>query len=1621
MDDRDRCRGCGKKRPADAPGGLCPACLLKVGLASDDRAEALGGGEEAVGTTTGGALLTTLAATIGPLPQVLLRDTEPVTGPGPMVLPSSPEMPGTADRFARLQLLGEVARGGMGAILKGRDTDLGRDLAVKVLLEQHREKPDLVRRFIEEAQIAGQLQHPGVVPVYELGALADRRPYFAMKLVKGRTLATLLDARQDKEDDRARLLGIFEQICLTVSYAHARGVIHRDLKPSNVMVGSFGEVQVMDWGLAKVLPHGGVADDETAGKVKQETVIQTARTGGDSDSSLSGSVMGTPAYMPPEQACGEVDRLDERADVFALGSILCEILTGQPAFTGRSAGEIQRKAQRGDLSESFGRLDTCGADAELIALAKDCLAPEREDRLRDASVVARRLTEYLAGVQERLRSAEFARVEAQARAEEEAKRRVLADALASEAQAHALEEGRRRRLQVGLAASILALTTIGGLGTTAFLHQRQAHAARLALNLKEATLLRDQAREAAGDLDRWQAAHEAVKRVEVALGEGDDLPTRRAIEDLGREVEAATAAARRDRELLAALADVRSAQIDLGGSETDAAYAEAFHRAGIDADALSPAGAAARLRDRPAAVTLQLAAYLDSWAHMRRLEGKPAAHWRRLLEVARAADPDAYRDKIRALAEGEDLKEQRQTLQDLAGDRQAAELGPASALLLASTLEQAGDLPQAVAELERAVQRHPDDVWINYTLARCLQQLPTQRLGDAVRYFTAARALRPETAHDLGHLLDSMGRGGEAIATFRELVRVRPSEPRNLGCLGATLIRHGQTVEGKDVLDRVVAMTRAAIRRRPGDPRQYQALGLALASKGSLDDAIAALLEGTRLNPDNANLHYYLARMQTTKGDPEGAARSLRATVRLEPYSPGRHYSLSSALRETGDLDGAIAEIRESIRLSPDNATYRTRLSELLKARGHDDTIAVTPDSAGIRPDDFAAHFALGQKLANEGGDRKKAIAEFRAALKIKPDDARAHNWLGWLLNNTGARDEAIAEFHEAIRRDPELLSAQNNLGNALRDKGDSDGALAAYRQAIRVKPDDPWARDRLLELLAKQNKEVPLDVYREALGIKTGDFTGLVELGRVLIARKDTKGAIAAYREAVKVNPDDAPAHRQLGDLLIVQGDRKGALAVYRAGYRDPAEAQAYYANGLTRANYLDDGLAASREAIGLKLDSHLAYQNLAWALLKKRDWAASAAAYREAVRLEPDDPATRYELGQALQGMGDYEGAIAAWCEALRLKPSAPVLTSVVDAMAVRKQRAGSLCVALPRRWRIDPELARALEILMRPVMDKIHPDEGLAVLDEMVRAQPSNVDYRLRRARALVVLDRPEQAARDYAWAMASATLPRIPWFEDDRAGIYAAAVPDPEVFELLTLFRPEDRQLWIARIRHLALRRLWSRAAAVSTQFNDLYPPDPYSWHFGASLLSYIGDREGCQRVCRRMLERFGMTTDATIARRTVLACLVEPAANADVNALTPLVEQFLGSSATNTQDWSFLVSGLYEYRLGHSSQALERLRPIPDQGVTALGPWNALACVVRAMAYQNLGRPDDARKQLAAAAEFKEQAKVDLEHQGPLHPAWIEWLRYAVLRREAEGLTREVASGTSSPPAAAAPE
>jgi hypothetical protein len=281
-----------------------------------------------------------------------------------------------------------LARGGMGEVWRGFDTLLARGVALKVLRERVFADGGAKARFEEEARHVGRLEHPSIVPVYDLGELADGRPFFVMKLVNGQTLAELLKARATPAEDLPRWVEVFEQVCAAVAFAHAQDLIHRDLKPSNVMLGEFGEVLVMDWGIAKALSARPQPAPVLPAPVLPSPAVGGAATDPGGTETLPGQARGTPAFMAPEQARGEASRVGKASDVFGLGGILCVILTGQPPYT-----RVQQ-ALAGDVSEAFGRLDGCGADAELIALAKACLAAEAEARPADAAEVAGRMKCY---------------------------------------------------------------------------------------------------------------------------------------------------------------------------------------------------------------------------------------------------------------------------------------------------------------------------------------------------------------------------------------------------------------------------------------------------------------------------------------------------------------------------------------------------------------------------------------------------------------------------------------------------------------------------------------------------------------------------------------------------------------------------------------------------------------------------------------------------------------------------------------------------------------------------------------------------------------------------------------------------------------------------------------------------------------------------------------------------------------------------------------------------------------------------------------------------------------------------------------------------------------------------
>ncbi len=309
------------------------------------------------------------------------------------------EPPGGGSRYEDLGLLG---RGGMGEVRRVRDRELGRTLAMKIASEGVMNQPRSLARFVAEAQATAQLQHPGIIPVHELGRLPDGHAYFTMKEVRGRTLAEVVaefHATRHTVWTFRRLVDAFLRVCEAVAYAHSRGVVHRDLKPENVMVGAHGEVLVLDWGIAKVTGQPDLAERQGDFAPEAGDWVTTDRSRDGTQMTMMGAIAGTPAYMPPEQANGELDRIDARSDIYALGAILYEVLSGRRPYVG-DPWSVLTQVRAGPpvpLGVPGDRL----LPGELVAVVERAMARDPSGRFPDASQMGRAVREWLEGARRR--------------------------------------------------------------------------------------------------------------------------------------------------------------------------------------------------------------------------------------------------------------------------------------------------------------------------------------------------------------------------------------------------------------------------------------------------------------------------------------------------------------------------------------------------------------------------------------------------------------------------------------------------------------------------------------------------------------------------------------------------------------------------------------------------------------------------------------------------------------------------------------------------------------------------------------------------------------------------------------------------------------------------------------------------------------------------------------------------------------------------------------------------------------------------------------------------------------------------------------------------------------------
>ncbi len=975
---------------------------------------------------------------------------------------------------AGYEMLGEIARGGMGVVYKGRDRDLDRDLAIKVLRDRHRHNLELSQRFIEEARIGGRLDHPGVVPVHEVGYLEDKRPYFTMKLVKGRTLAELLAERKSLDDDIPRFLTIFEQVCQTMAYSHARGVIHRDLKPANIMTGAFGEVQVMDWGLAKVIrlknegefastnddPRDAAQSAENPEEIESlegssrpkssshpagensrdprdplsseraETYVEDdgdfsssshvlmtdlrPSPAGMGDLSRPGTILGTPSYMSPEQARGEIDKIGPTADVFGLGAILCEILTGKPPYTGKTPYDIARQAALADLSKVQERLATRSVDSELSGIMLKCLSINRMDRPRDAGEVAGAIVSYTNRVSERLKAAEHEGVVARARA---------------------VEEVKRRRLAVGLAATVIAAVIAIVAGRLWVERRRAERLINTRTSVYEvianALELEAKAKSSGDNLGIWDQAAVIADHARSVLeaGEGDSETRDRVWEMIARiqaereDARNRVRRVRRDETLRSELERIRSSRgDDINPIDLDSKMIETFKTYGIDFASFDRPAADAefdraienlseRIRQMPESLGLDVAAALDDWALDLKTRSKPEHQWRRLIELARHCDRDPFRREVRAamLAEGS----QSATLERIAARVSLDTLEKHGGYLLGVALRDAGLLDPAVHVLEAMQRSHPRDLWINAALGETLKRFQPPRWNEAIRYDMIVRSIRPELGHPLGRDLLELGSLAAAESLFRELTRLVP-----------------------------------------GNSGYHNGLGHTLSKLGRYDDAIAEFREALRVFPKSWDVHKNLAIVYLESGNLDLALIETRTAIELNPKAAAALFDAAEALRKKGKIEPAIAVLRELIRLKPDDHDGWNVLGLfLIDEKRYDDAVDVFRRGIARFPDRF--HLGLGIALRDRG-DFDLAYREIAESVRNAPQKPDPHHYLGLTYLDRGMLGEAITEFRAALDREPKPKARfwiLFELGAALSMREDYAGAVGAFRQALIIDP----------------------------------------------------------------------------------------------------------------------------------------------------------------------------------------------------------------------------------------------------------------------------------------------------------------------------------------------------------------------------------------------------------------------------------------------------------------------------------------------------------------------------------------------------------------------------------------
>ncbi|HZL88264.1 MAG TPA: tetratricopeptide repeat protein, partial [Pirellulaceae bacterium] len=955
----------------------------------------------------------------------------------PGTIDYEPVMEGPGTIIGPYKLLQQIGEGGFGVVYMAEQSEpVRRKVALKIL-KAGMDTREVVARFEAERQALAIMDHPNIAKVFDGGVTPSGRPYFVMELVKGAPITDFCD--QNLMTPRQRL-ELFALVCQAVQHAHQKGIIHRDLKPSNILVvihDTTPVVKVIDFGVAKALG--------------QELTDKTLFTG-------FAQFVGTPLYMSPEQAGQSGLDSDTRSDIYSLGVLLYELLTGTTPFSKErfkhaAYDEIRRIIREEEppkpstrLSESKDSLPSISAQrhteparltklvrGELDWIVMKALEKDRNRRYETAAGFAADIQHYL---------------------NDEA-----VVACPPSAAYRFRKFARRNKGGLGVAALVLFFLVLLGSSVGWAVRDRAARAADSASNLERAV-------ERAELLQREGKRGEALaalERAQLLARESEPAaPLAERIHSLQQLLDAAG----RDEVFVAQFEAIRrevQTEVDIERStfRTDGAYPkirEALEQYGIARGVTPRADAVVHIQKRPAAIQAVVGAALDeclSWVPRTDSDDR---EW--LIDVLQKADYDPWRNKVRR------AWKQPATLEALAKDIDVRQQPPNFLLLVAKALPTGS--PSRL-DLTRRVQfAYPGDFWANHELGWELAH--AGKHAEAIRYYTSALSLRPDNPGVLVNRANALSALGELEAALADLQRAVTVSPRYV----AAHINLGAVLGDQKKLPEAVAAYRKAIEIDPKDASAYRQLGDGLGAQKRLDEAVAAYRQAIAIDPKHAHAYNGLGVTLADQKKLAEAVVAFRRAIEINPKYSEACNNLGNALAEQNKLDEAVVAYRKAIEINPKYATAYSNLGNALCAQKKlDEAIAHFRKAIEIDPKCANAHGGLGVLFCDYLKNYDKAIKCFRKAIELDPNNAAHHSNLGSALSNlwqTGGAaeaqqtlDEAIAAKRKALALDPKDAKTRRDLGVVLGHKGwdlvnrpdpkarDSKRALEIVQEAIEL------------------------------------------------------------------------------------------------------------------------------------------------------------------------------------------------------------------------------------------------------------------------------------------------------------------------------------------------------------------------------------------------------------------------------------------------------------------------------------------------------------------------------------------------------------------------------------------